>query len=353
MFLRKINSLDGFKVLVKNTTFNNNLKNEIMKKVLILLLFYCSAYSQEQYKISDVNFKKLVSVSSEVATKVKLVEHFLEGNQSKLNSNNIEINDPYIQLIKDPLSKLSEKEQKKANELVCIDCYEKWWQAQLSYKNQVVESKKRVKDSIESIRIKKVNIEQKKQDSLKSIVKSKPVDTAKENPYDLLQRSLYAFSKDNRSLAVFRKMDFNYAGPQLSGYLQYEMALASKSFKIGQTDVIETFIPKASKDTEYLTVKYLVTKRTDIIGIYEADEVMIINSVEITGTPNLIVELFLNYWPGTVKIGGYKQGDIAFKELLGDYITISGVTPKLYKIKITKGNMDVNYETTYGINKMK
>ncbi|RTY71591.1 hypothetical protein [Flavobacterium sp. LB2P53] len=326
-----------------------------MKKLLILLLFCCFAYSQEQYKISDANFKKLVSVSSEVATKVKLVEHFLEGNQSKLNSNNIEINDPYIQLIKDPLSKLSEKEQKKANEIVCIDCYEKWWQAQLCYKNQVVESKKRVKDSIESIRIKKFVLEKKRQDSIENIAKSKPVvvSSEKENPYDVLQRSLYAFSKTNRNLALFRKMDFNYSGPQLSSYLQSDMGMASKSFKIGATDVTETFIPKVSNGNEYLTVKYLVTKRTDIIGAYDADEVMIINSVEITGTPHLIVELFLNYWPRTVKIGGYKQGDIAFKELLGDYITISGVTPRLYKIKIGKGNMNPNYETTYGINKKK
>lgn len=326
-----------------------------MKKILILLLFSCYIYSQEQYKISDVNFKKLVSVSNEVASKVKLVEHSLLGNQSKLDSNSIEIYDPYVQLIKEPLSKLSDKEQKKANELVCVDCYEKWWQSQLSSKNKVVESKKRVKDSIEEVRIKKFVIDKKRQDSIESIAKSKPiaVNTVKENPYDLLQRSLYAFSKTNRNLALFRNMDFNYSGPQLSGYLQTDMGMASKSFKISATDVIETFIPKVSNGNEYLTVKYLVTKRKDIIGMYESDEVMIINSVEITGTPHLIAELFLNYWPRTVKIGGYKQGDIAFKELLGDYITIIGVTPKLYKIKITKGNMDVNYETTYGINKKK
>lgn len=201
----------------------------------------------------------------------------------------------------------------------------------------------------------KETAEFKKQDETQKISKSEPlVDSLeKENPYDVLQRSLYAFSKTNRNLALFRNMDFNYAGPQLSGYLQSDMGMASKSFKISATDVTETFIPKVSSNNEYLTVKYLVTKRTDIIGIYESDEVMIINSVDISGTPHLIAQLFLNYWPRTVKIGGYKQGDIAFKELLGDYITISGVTPKLYKIKITKGNMDVNYETTYGINKKK
>lgn len=179
------------------------------------------------------------------------------------------------------------------------------------------------------------------------------ITSEKENPYDVLQRSLYAFSKTNKNLALFRKMDYNYSGPQLSSYLQMDMGMASKYFKIGVADVTETFIPKVSKNNEYITVKYLITKTKNIVGIYEAEEIMIINSVEISGTPHLIAELFLNYWPRTVNIGGYKQGDIAFKELLGDYITISGITPKLYKIKITKGNMDVNYETTYGINKIK
>lgn len=326
-----------------------------MKKIFILFLFYCSSYSQEHYTISDINFKKLVSVNGEVANKVKLVEHSLQGNQSMLDLNSIEIHDPYIQLIKEQLSQLSEKEQKKANELVCIECYEKWWQSQLTFKNKVTEIKAKTNDSIKNITIKKVDAEQKRQDSIENIAKNKSVVTneVKENPYDLLDRSLYAFSKTNRSLSVLRKMDYNYAGPKLSGYLQYEMKMASKSFKIGTTDVTETFIPKISNASEYLTVKYSITKRADIVGIYEADEVMIINSVEITGTPHLIVELFLNYWPGKVKIGGYKQGDIAFKELLGDYIMIIGVSPKIYKIKITKGNIDVDYETTYGINKKK
>lgn len=325
-----------------------------MRKVLILFLFYSAIYSQEQYIISDVNFKKLVSVNSEVANKVKLVEHSLKGNQSKLDSNSIEIYDPYVQLIKEPLNRLSEKERKKVNELVCIDCYEKWWQSQLFFKNKEIESKKRVKDSIEAIRVQKNALDRKTQDSLKNVAKTQKVVVAdKDNPYDLLDRSLYAFSKTNRSLTVFRKMDYNYAGPKLSGYLQYEMGLASKGFKIGKTDVVENFIPKVSKDNEYLNVKYLVTKKTDVVGIYNAEEIMIIDSVEITGTPDLIIKLFLHYWPQEVKIGGYKQGDIAFQELLGDRITIAGITPKLYKIKIDKGIMDVNYESTYGINKKK
>jgi hypothetical protein len=325
-----------------------------MKKTLILLMISCVVYSQNEYKIPDDNFKKLVTINSDIANKVKFVEHFLEGNKAKLNSNNLDINDPYIQTVTTVLNQLIEKEQKKINELVCIGCYEKWWESQLSFKNKTIERKKIEKDSIENIRIKSIELKKKKQDSINNIVKVAPVSNSeKDNPYDLLQRSLYAFSKENRSLAVFRKMDFNYSGPQLSGYLQFEMGLASKSFKIGKTDVVETFAPKVSHSNEYLTVKYLVTKRADIVGIYDSDEVMVIDSVEISGTPNLIARLFLNYWPQSVKLGGYKQGDIAFKELLGDYITIVGVTPKLYKIKISKGNMDVNYETTYGINKKK
>ncbi len=325
-----------------------------MKKLLIILLFYSVGYAQVQYKISDSNFKKLISVSTEVANKVKLVEHSLQENQYKLDSNSIDIYDPYIQLIKVPFSQLSEKQQKKANELVCIDCYEKWWKSQLSYKNNEIERKKTVTDSIEGIRIQKNVLDKKIQDSLKTVAKSeKVVVSEKDKPYELLDRSLYAFSKTNRSLTVFRKMDYNYAAPKLSGFLQFEMALASKNYLPETTTITETFTPKVADGSEYLKVKYNITNRSDIVGIYEAKDVNVINSVEITGTPDLIIRLFISYWPQKIKLSGYKKGVIAYQELLGDHIALLGVSPNLYKIEISKGNMDVDYETTYGINKKK
>ncbi len=324
-----------------------------MKKVLIMLLICNSLYSQKEYKITDSNFKKLVNINSEVANKVKFIEHLLQGNQKRINKNDFDLIDPSIPQTNNFVSNLSEKEQKKIKELVCIECYDKWWQNQLLEENKLIEFKKKEKDSIDSIRIKNTLLDKKRKDSLSNIVKVSTPMLEKDNPYDLLERSLYAFSKTNRDLAVFRKTDYNYCSPRLSSYLQSNMGLSSKDFKISKTEVTEKFIPKVSNGNEYLTVKYFVTTRNDIAGIYSSDEVMIVDSLEITGTANIVIKLFLNYWSQGVKIGGYKQGDIAFKEILADYITISGINPNLYKIKITKGNMDIDYETTYGINKKK
>ena len=111
-----------------------------MRKIMIVLFLYCSAYSQEHYKISDANFKKLIAVNDEVAKNVKLVESSLNSNQNKLVLGSVEIFDPYIDVIKKPLNKLSDKQQKKINDLVCIECYETWYQQQLTAKNKIIEN---------------------------------------------------------------------------------------------------------------------------------------------------------------------------------------------------------------------
>jgi len=173
-----------------------------------------------------------------------------------------------------------------------------------------------------------------------------------DDPYDKLQRSLLAFS-NNRLLTVFLKLDHLFVTINFSSYLQSDMGLASKEFKVSESKMIEKFIPKVSKNQEYLKVEYSIVKKTDIIGAFKTNTVNIITGVEITGSPDLVVRLFLNYWPGDVNFTGYKKGEIATKQLLGDHIALSGVATNNYKIVIKKGNMDVDYESTFGINKKK
>lgn len=177
---------------------------------------------------------------------------------------------------------------------------------------------------------------------------------SEENPYDVLKRNLYAFDGYNRSLTVFRKMDYNFAAGNLQWYLQYDFGMGfSEDYTMTKTKIVENYIAKVSSKDEKLRVTYDVSYHTDIIGYYPSDEVFIINSVEITGSPNKVVSLFLNYWPGEIEIGEYKEGVIATKQLLGDYVSLIGTGSGRYKITITRGNRDVNYETTFGINKKK
>lgn len=331
-----------------------------MKKIITILLIFVSLFLNAQNNIFRLNLsekEKIKKINPNLVMSFYLVENELENNKKIIAKNETNIYNPNINLIDQYYrnNELTEKEITKIETIICRVCYENEWKSQQDAKNNLILKISKKKDSIDELIIQKHKIEQRIKDSILTSSKDeiKVLKNDTENPYDLLQRSLYAFSKTNRSLAVFRKMDYNYAALQLTSYLQLDMGLASKTFKIGITDVTETFIPKVSKGNESLTLKYFVTKRKDIIGIYEADEIMIINSLEITGTPSLIIELFLNYWPQSAKIGGYKQGDLAYKELLGDYITVIGISPKLYKIKISKGNMDLDYEKTYGINKKK
>lgn len=173
---------------------------------------------------------------------------------------------------------------------------------------------------------------------------------AQSEGYQKLQQSLQAFSP-NTNLTVFRGVDYNFAGTNLQTYLQVDRGLALKDSDIQKDKITLSFIPKASKNTEVLTVVFDVTNRTDIEGAWDAESVPIINSVEMTGPAHIMVELFTNYWPGKTKLGDLNdQGAFAYKELLGDYITIEKVDDSTIKIKVDKGNVDVDYVATYGIN---
>lgn len=176
---------------------------------------------------------------------------------------------------------------------------------------------------------------------------------AQSQGYKNLQNSLTAFSP-NRNLTVFRGVDYNFAGTNFQTYLQVDMGLALKSSEFQKNKITLTFIPKASKNIEVLTVVFYKTDHTDIKGAYKAKVVSIIDSVEMVGPAPIMVKLFTHYWPGKHKLGDLTdQGAFAYKELLGDYITLYKVDNNTIKIKVGKGNVDVDYASTYGIHKSK
>ncbi|NRR90640.1 hypothetical protein HSX10_03580 [Winogradskyella undariae] len=175
---------------------------------------------------------------------------------------------------------------------------------------------------------------------------------AQSDGYKKLQRSLSAFS-DNPSITVFVDTDYNFCATALSGFLQTEMGLSSKDFKYGLDEISESFVPKASKEDLNLKVTYDFDIKENIEGYVEADEIVIIKSVNITGSPKLIGDLFLSFWPGKPIIKKIGNQNIATKELLSDFISMKLLANGTGVITITKGGTNVNYETTYGINKEK
>lgn len=312
-------------------------------------------------KIDQNNLQKIKSIDENFIEKINYAEIALNSNSGIIKSNTklltFDLNNDISTL------NISDAKKEKLKNLVCVSCYSDALNEQISLRNKYLFNEKinqKYKDSLAKVKLENYNkeLQIKKQKELeKQIAYEKFQDSVRnsvsnENPYDVLKRSLYAFSK-NPHRTVFRKMDYNFAGVNLQLYMQDDFGMAFlKDYKMTNTEIIEKYASKASSKAENITVKYNVTYRTDIEGYYPSDGVYYINSVVFTGTNNEIVNLFLKFWSGKIDFKGYKSGVIATKQMLGDFISLIGENGK-YKITITKGNMDVNYDTTYGINKKK
>lgn len=299
-----------------------------MKKfALLLLLFSFSVNAQESFDIDD-SLAKIRDINSGYVSKLHDIKLTLLKNESKLSTNKTNLTDPNISAAKEALLQLSEEDQKKISTFLPFSYFEKEWEDQKSQRDNLLEKQKKAENS-----------EAKNTGS-----------NGKENPYEILRRSLLGISK-NPNFTVFRNIDYSFANTSFSWYLQEEMRLASKDYTTSPTLVTETYIPKASSKNEYLKVSYNTTIKENIQGYHGSKLVRVINSVEIVGTSNLIIDLFVNYWNDKITLGGNKEGEIANRQFLGDHVSLIRMKNNLCKILITKGTLDVNYETTYGIHK--
>jgi hypothetical protein len=301
-----------------------------MRKIaLLIILISCSMNAQDSFDVRKL-FQDIRDVNSGYARKIEDLNMALFRNTRKLSNNEVDLIDPNIAGAKEALVELSERERKKIEKVLTFSYFEEKWEKQKTRRDKLIEKQKRVKDSISEAR------------GLSS--------GGKEKPYDVLRRSLLGVSK-NPNFTVFRNVDYNFANSSFTWYLQEEMRLASKADTSTNTLITETYIPKASSKKEYLKVSYHITIKHNIEGLYSSDDVNIIDSVEIVGTSNLVIDLFVNYWNDKITIGGNKTGEIASRQFFGDHVSLIKMPNNLCKILISKGNMDVNYETTYGINK--
>jgi hypothetical protein len=180
-----------------------------------------------------------------------------------------------------------------------------------------------------------------RQDSINKIAAQKADSLALvENPYLYLSRAMEDVAP-HRQFTVFYGIDLDFAMPRLSMFLQGDlMKLTPVDFKAVQSGVMEKYEPRISTGKEYLNVRYYIKKE----GKYSN-----ITRCEIIGTADLVVRLYIHFWPQKLKLGGYKQGEIAHYEYLGDRVSLYGISPNIYKIIITSGNVKIDYYKNFHI----
>jgi hypothetical protein len=169
------------------------------------------------------------------------------------------------------------------------------------------------------------------------------------NPYLNFEQNL-AIKSENNFFTIFIGIDQSFANNKFANYLQDDLQLASVDFKVLKSKTTEKYIPKSSQGGEYLFVNYF-TKKTEDKPYYKTDDGKsnIITKLEVEGTNDLIIRLFLNYWPQQIKIGGYRIGEIAHFEFWGDKISLFGIGQNKCKIIVEQGNLHVNYYETFKI----
>lgn len=181
------------------------------------------------------------------------------------------------------------------------------------------------------------------------------VSTAQNPAYNRLDASLDGVSHlEPGRFTYFLGLDVNYANGRFETFLQDDFMSCSvidNSLDWGEDHMAMRYQRQVGYGTEYIDLKYFLEPRPNTPQIwYDGNDTsMVISKVVMTGTPDLIVQLFTYYWPHKLKLGGYQKGEIAHYQALGDYVSIRGVNPELYRIVIEPGNLSIDYYKEFNI----
>jgi len=74
--------------------------------------------------------------------------------------------------------------------------------------------------------------------------------------------------------------------------------------------------------------------------MYRTDENFLMKKVEITGTREIMLKLFLSYWQYKTKIKNNTTGEIATHTVMGDHVSLIGIDAHSSKIIITPSQFD-------------
>ena len=178
--------------------------------------------------------------------------------------------------------------------------------------------------------------------------------TKKENPYNAFGINLDIMAKNlfPNLFTVFYGVDVNFADSRLSRYLQGSgLTIEDKSVVFTPTKIAMKYIARVSSTgKEYLTVNYVIKEDKTKVPYIEGAPCYIIERVEITGDADIVIRIFVQYWDFKMTIGGYKRGELASYQVMGDYVILFGTNkPNVCKITIGKGNIEADYYTTFKI----
>lgn len=175
-----------------------------------------------------------------------------------------------------------------------------------------------------------------------------------DNGYDKLNQNLDGVGSMTVGwFTVFCDLDVNFADARFSRFLQnskFGMTIDDASVKISPTSFSMKYVPRVSSKTEYIIVNYQLERTSKYKGVYESEDgkVALIKKMEITGTPELILNLFISYWRYNMNVEDNKTGEIANYSVMGDRISLNRISAKSSKITITP--KEFNYTESFGIN---
>ncbi len=171
--------------------------------------------------------------------------------------------------------------------------------------------------------------------------------------YENLRSTLYHASP-HHLLSSFVNLDISLPNELLQTFLQTEMNLHpyDDSCKwVSDTHLQLEFGPGIiwGNEVQYLQIHYYLkpTVNVPVSSISEKETCSIIEKCVITGTPDLVLKLFVNYWGESVKIGGQIYGEIAHADFMGDHIALYAVSNSLYKIIITNNSSSFSYKANF------
>lgn len=151
----------------------------------------------------------------------------------------------------------------------------------------------------------------------------------------------------------FCNIDMNFAHGRFERYMQNsDLAMTyddDKTVIVPYKSVQYRFVPRVSSKIEYLDVKYDYETTDKYESWFESEDgkTYLIKQVSITGTPELVLKLFLNYWHFKLNVEGQQNNEIVNYNVLGDFIALQKLS-KISKITITPKGF--NYCESYGVN---
>lgn len=321
-----------------------------------------SSISEAQpYRLSAETKDKIGKLSADGLTFIHKIEEVLNKNEQKLSNKDLTIQNPAVkEVFRQGFRNSTKNVREEAERNICLSCYQVEWESQLQELHLLQSHTPYDRDSLyQRVRDSRILAQEemtktKTDDRNPNSKKTQPsINTKKEaeaevQGYDKLERHLNAMSRVE-DFTLFRKLDYNFVISRFSAYLQLTKGMAYLEQKKKGDKIIDKYTPGIStKKNEYLYVTYTVEEHPDRMGAF-GEGLTAIKEVEITGDPQLVVNLFTSYWLRTELHSGRKEGLTTAIEKMSDYVELKATGAGGYKITITKSNMDVNYETTFGI----